>query len=50
MHTYIFSIQTIKGSEDNPSQYMNFMNAVFSSQKQVSRLCHTILMDEINKC
>jgi len=23
----------VKGSEDNPSQYMNFMNVVFTSQK-----------------
>ncbi|XP_013413480.1 general transcription factor IIH subunit 3 [Lingula anatina] len=27
-------ILVIKGSEDNPSQYMNFMNMVFTSQKQ----------------
>ena len=29
------SVQVLKGSEDNPSQYMNFMNAVFTAQKQV---------------
>ena len=29
-------MQVIKGSEDNPSQYMNFMNAVFTAQKLVS--------------
>lgn len=29
-------LQVIKGSEDNPAQYMNFMNAVFTAQKQVS--------------
>ncbi|CAC5377536.1 TFIIH3 [Mytilus coruscus] len=27
-------ILVIKGSEDNPEQYMNFMNAVFTAQKQ----------------
>ncbi|XP_048237138.1 uncharacterized protein LOC125372128 [Haliotis rufescens] len=27
-------ILVIKGSEDNPTQYMNFMNAVFTAQKQ----------------
>lgn len=27
-------ILVLKGSEDNPSQYMNFMNAVFTAQKQ----------------
>ncbi|KAL3857152.1 hypothetical protein ACJMK2_011847 [Sinanodonta woodiana] len=27
-------ILIIKGSEDNPAQYMNFMNAVFTAQKQ----------------
>lgn len=27
-------ILVIKGSEDNPAQYMNFMNTVFSAQKQ----------------
>ena len=31
-----FSLQIIKGSEDNPAQYMNFMNAIFTAQKQVS--------------
>ena len=28
--------QVIKGAEDNPSQYMNFMNVVFTAQKLVS--------------
>ncbi|KAL5017492.1 hypothetical protein ScPMuIL_007081 [Solemya velum] len=27
-------IMVIKGSEDNPAQYMNFMNTVFTAQKQ----------------
>ncbi|XP_076452640.1 general transcription factor IIH subunit 3-like isoform X2 [Babylonia areolata] len=27
-------ILVLKGAEDNPSQYMNFMNAVFTAQKQ----------------
>ncbi|KAK7474428.1 hypothetical protein BaRGS_00034311, partial [Batillaria attramentaria] len=27
-------ILVLKGSEDNPSQYMNFMNTVFTAQKQ----------------
>ena len=29
-------LQVIKGSEDNPAQYMNFMNTVFTAQKLVS--------------
>ena len=32
----VFFLQIIKGSEDNPAQYMNFMNAIFTAQKQVS--------------
>lgn len=27
-------VLVVKGSEDNPEQYMNFMNAVFTAQKQ----------------
>jgi len=26
-------VQVVKGSEDHPSQYMNFMNVVFTAQK-----------------
>jgi len=26
-------LQVVKGSEDHPSQYMNFMNVVFTAQK-----------------
>ena len=29
--------QVLKGSDDNPAQYMNFMNTVFTAQKQVSK-------------
>ncbi|XP_041349690.1 general transcription factor IIH subunit 3-like isoform X2 [Gigantopelta aegis] len=32
--TFSSRILVIKGSEDNPAQYMNFMNAVFTAQKQ----------------
>ncbi|KAK3576556.1 hypothetical protein CHS0354_011234 [Potamilus streckersoni] len=39
-------ILIIKGSEDNPSQYMNFMNAVFTSQKQNITIDACILDNE----
>ena len=33
-HVYFFKV--VKGCDDNPAQYMNFMNTVFTAQKQVS--------------
>ena len=36
-HNIIYDayLQVIKGSEDNPSQYLNLMNVIFTAQKHV---------------
>lgn len=39
--------QVIKGSEDNPSQYMNFMNVVFTAQKQVGVVFYVLQVDTV---
>ncbi|XP_074656524.1 general transcription factor IIH subunit 3-like [Tubulanus polymorphus] len=38
-------ILVVKGADDNPSQYMNFMNAVFTAQKQNILIDACILAD-----
>ena len=33
--SYLFSPQVLKAADDSASQYMNFMNVIFTAQKQV---------------